>query len=205
MATQESLLFEQKIESLEDLKAEAAQCRACGLHEFRENTVFGKGNPKADLVIVGQGPGENEDRTGIPFSGRSGALLDESLKKLGIPAERLYFCNIVICRTPDRAPRQDEIRSCARFHEAQIRSIAPQAVLALGGPAAVALSGQKGKTLASLTGRVLHMPANPEIPLLASPHPAAVLRAYSGENRASMERCILLAAKHAGLAAGLAG
>src|SRR5438445_11251800 len=109
--------------TLAELAAEAQSCTACGLAETRKKVVFGEGNPEAPLVFVGEGPGQHEDATGLPFVGRAGALLDQALRENGMTRKHVYICNILKCRAclfdagriQNRPPRIDEIDACSRW------------------------------------------------------------------------------------------
>jgi len=121
------------IEVLDELAVIARACTLCGLHETRTNVVFGAGNPDADVMIVGEGPGQQEDEQGIPFVGRSGQLLDSLLNEIGIERSDVYIANVVKCRPPrNRDPRADEIDECKPYLRRQIELIDPLAVVTLG-------------------------------------------------------------------------
>lgn len=112
----------------------ASECRLCPLHETRTNVVFGYGDPDADVMIVGEGPGKNEDEQGLPFVGRSGQLLDQLLAEIGIRREaNCYIGNVVKCRPPgNRDPRPEEIDACADYLRQQLRLVDPRVVVTLG-------------------------------------------------------------------------
>ncbi|MBZ0212464.1 MAG: uracil-DNA glycosylase, partial [Nitrospirae bacterium] len=130
--------------TLDELRGQALQCRDCALAERRRNVVFGEGNPAAPLVLVGEGPGEQEDQTGRPFVGRAGQLLDRALLDNGLTREHVYICNTVKCRAADwssgrprnRAPEESEVSACRRWLLPQLAIIAPQVVLCVGAPSA---------------------------------------------------------------------
>ncbi|HEY0305991.1 MAG TPA: uracil-DNA glycosylase, partial [Longimicrobiales bacterium] len=108
------------------LQQEAAGCTACGLHTGRTNSVFARGDAASPIVVVGEAPGEEEDRTGLPFVGRAGKLLDLMLRAVGFPKDSVYICNTLKCRPPgNRNPLPDEIASCNRFLRGQLDAIAP--------------------------------------------------------------------------------
>jgi len=129
---------------IEELKAEAAECRRCELCETRTNVVFGEGNPVTPLVLIGEGPGANEDATGRPFVGRAGQLLDQALRENGITRKHVYICNILKCRASitengsvrNRPPRLSEVNACLPWLQQQLEIIQPLVILCLGGPAA---------------------------------------------------------------------
>ena len=115
------------------LAAEAATCTRCGLAEGRTNVVFGSGHPDADLMIVGEGPGQREDEQGLPFVGPSGRLLDELLGEIGLRRDEVYITNVVKCRPPrNRDPREAEIDACKPYLRTQLSLVDPKVVLTLG-------------------------------------------------------------------------
>jgi uracil-DNA glycosylase family 4 len=132
------------VAAMEELRGPAIVCRKCDLCETRTNVVFGEGNPDTPLVIVGEGPGSNEDATGRPFVGRAGALLDEVLRECGLTRKHVYICNVIKCRASitengrvrNRPPRTDEIATCTPWLEQQLAIIQPLVILSLGAPSA---------------------------------------------------------------------
>ncbi|MBQ9783042.1 MAG: uracil-DNA glycosylase [Clostridia bacterium] len=115
------------------LLRECSACTGCELHKTRTNCVFGTGNPQADLLFVGEAPGENEDKTGIPFVGRAGQLLDKFLFAVDIPRENVYIANILKCRPPkNRDPLPEEEDACIEFLRRQVRLIQPKVIVCLG-------------------------------------------------------------------------
>lgn len=158
---------------LERTRAEALACTRCRLHAERRSVVFGEGAADAEVVVVGEAPGAEEDRTGRPFVGPAGRLLDRLLLSAGFPRERVYICNVLKCRPPgNRDPQPDEIAACAPYLERQIELIAPRALLALGSFAARTLLGET-HTIGTLRGRV-H--GRRGVPVVATYHPAYLLR-----------------------------
>jgi uracil-DNA glycosylase family 4 len=126
--------------ALEDLRTEIGDCRRCRLCEKRTHVVFGTGNPQARLMFVGEGPGYEEDRQGLPFVGKAGQLLNRMIHAMGMRREEVYIANVVKCRPPEnRTPLPDEMETCAPFLLRQIAIIRPQIVCALGGVAVGAL------------------------------------------------------------------
>lgn len=131
-------------EQIEELKAKAMNCQACELCETRTNVVFGEGNAVTPLVIVGEGPGANEDATGRPFVGRAGQLLDQVLRENGITRKHVYICNVVKCRAcviegssvRNRPPATSEISACLPWLQQQLEIIKPIVILCLGAPSA---------------------------------------------------------------------
>ena len=116
------------------LKSKCLECRACGLCETRHNVVFGVGNPQAEILFIGEGPGENEDLQGEPFVGRAGKLLDRMLEAVGLSRKHnIYIANMVKCRPPqNRDPLPEEQQACAHWLSEQIRLINPKIVVCLG-------------------------------------------------------------------------
>ncbi|MEZ4281342.1 MAG: uracil-DNA glycosylase [Myxococcota bacterium] len=167
--------------SLEAVRSELGDCRRCGLCEGRQKIVFGDGNPDAEILFVGEGPGEQEDRTGLPFVGRAGELLTQMIEKgMGIPRSAVYICNIVKCRPPgNRNPLPPEVSACRPFLDGQIAAIAPKVIVTLGKPAASLLLGRE----ISITRVRGTWQTYRDIPLMPTLHPAYVLRQYTPENR----------------------
>lgn len=160
--------------ALELLADEAAGCTLCGLAAGRNTVVFGTGDPDADLMFVGEGPGAEEDRQGIPFVGRSGRLLDRLLaEELGIDRSRCYIANVVKCRPPDnRDPRADEVEACRPYLERQIGLVDPVVIVTLGNFATrLLLDTDTGIT--RLRGRSYPFGGRQLVPTF---HPAAALR-----------------------------
>ncbi|MBX9950752.1 MAG: uracil-DNA glycosylase [Candidatus Obscuribacterales bacterium] len=125
------------ITSLEEAAAAAAACQACRLCETRQNVVFADGNPDAQLMIIGEGPGQREDELGLPFVGRAGQLLDKILASVNIDRKKdTYICNMVKCRPPgNRVPGKDEMEACRSFLEAQIEFVKPKLIVLAGSTA----------------------------------------------------------------------
>ncbi len=127
-------------DSWDTLKAECAGCRACGLCAERTNLVFGIGNEQAELMFVGEGPGEQEDLQGVPFVGPAGKLLDNMLEMIDLDRRQVYIANIVKCRPPrNRDPRPEEMTACRDWLDRQIALINPKLIVCLGRIAATAL------------------------------------------------------------------
>ncbi len=122
--------------SLAELEEKVSQCKKCELHSNRTNAVFGEGDPKSSLLLIGEGPGRVEDEQGRPFVGRAGKKLDEILKSVGIRREEVYITNVVKCRPPDnRTPLAGEMETCFPYLEAQIARINPAIIVTLGNAA----------------------------------------------------------------------
>ena len=160
--------------SLADLAAQAAACRACRLAVGRTNVVFGVGAANADLVFVGEGPGAEEDRQGLPFVGRSGQLLDRLIEEeLGTTRASCYICNVTKCRPPNnRDPLPDEIAACRPFLDGQLAALAPRVVVSLGNFATRTLLGSS-EGITKLRGRAYPFGTARLVPTF---HPAAALR-----------------------------
>ena len=158
-------------------------CTDCELHRGRIQTVFGVGNQEADLLVIGEAPGAEEDRRGEPFVGRAGLLLNAMLGAIELSREEVYIANILKCRPPNnRDPRPDEATACTRYLERQIQLLQPKVLLALGRIAAQWLL-QSDAPIGRLRGQRLSF-GNPEIPLVASYHPAYLLRSPAAKAKA---------------------
>ena len=167
--------------TLDAVREALGECTRCRLHEGRSRIVFGDGNPDADLMFVGEGPGAEEDRRGVPFVGRAGELLTSMIEKgLGIARRDVYICNIVKCRPPEnRTPLADEASTCRPFLDGQIAAVRPRVIVALGKPAATLLLGRE-VAITRIRG-IWHDYRG--IPLMPTFHPAFILRQYTQENR----------------------
>jgi DNA polymerase len=160
-------------DGLDGLAATIRSCRRCPLCEGRTQAVPGEGHPTAGLMVIGEGPGEQEDLSGRPFVGRAGALLDKILESIDAPRPTVFIANVVKCRPPrNRAPLPDERAACLPYLHRQIALVRPKVLLALGATAAEAMLGVK-QPLGSLRLKVHRYDA---IPLVVSYHPAALLR-----------------------------
>ena len=165
---------------LEEIRTELGDCTRCKLHTGRTNIVFGVGNPGAQLMFIGEGPGQNEDLQGEPFVGRAGNKLDEMIKAIGLSREEVYIANIVKCRPPgNRDPERDEIETCSPFLVAQIEAIRPRVIVTLGGPATKTLLA----TRVGITRLRGQWQSFRGIPVMPTFHPAFVLRNYTVETR----------------------
>ena len=178
---------------LEVVAAEAATCVRCGLAETRTQVVFGVGDPHADLLFVGEGPGADEDRLGEPFVGRSGQLLDQLvLEEMGLTRDRFYIANVVKCRPPDnRDPRPEEIEACRPWLDQQLALITPRVVVTVGNFATRTLL-QTRDGITKVRGRSYPFGAAVLIPTF---HPAAILR--GGAQQMAQMRADLVRAKQA--------
>lgn len=160
--------------TLEALRAELGDCRRCKLADGRTHIVFGVGNPNADLMFVGEGPGRDEDLQAEPFVGRAGKLLTEIITKgMKLRREDVYIANVVKCRPPDnRNPEPDEIATCRPFLERQIQLVAPKVLVALGKFAAQTMLGEN-TPISRLRGKWYDYDG---IKLMPTLHPAYLLR-----------------------------
>ncbi len=157
-----------------ELAALAEGCQRCRLAKGRTRVVFSDGNPQARLMVVGEAPGANEDRTGLPFVGQAGKFLDLLLAAVDLSRkDSVYICNVLKCRPPgNRDPMGDEIELCSPFLKRQIALVAPEVILAVGTFAAQLLTGTN-RPLGKLRGSVY---AYEGVPLVVTYHPAALLR-----------------------------
>jgi uracil-DNA glycosylase family 4 len=159
----------------DELAAAVAACRACGLCESRTQTVFGVGNRGAELLVIGEAPGADEDREGEPFVGRAGRLLNQMLAAIGLPRSQVYIANILKCRPPgNRDPRPDEVLRCQGFLQRQLALIRPRVILSVGRVSAQSLLATD-TPVGRLRGRWLAYGAD-SIPLRVTYHPAYLLR-----------------------------
>ena len=159
--------------SWEKLFAECSNCKACELHKTRTNCVFGAGNQNADLLFVGEAPGDNEDKTGTPFIGRAGKLLNEYLDSVGIDRESVYIANILKCRPPkNRDPKPSEEDACIEFLHRQIELLRPKLIVCLGRISAKRLISKDFKISAE-HGVWFEYKG---VPITAVYHPALLLR-----------------------------
>jgi DNA polymerase len=155
-------------------------CRRCKLCEGRSTIVFGSGNPQAELVVIGEGPGADEDAQGKPFVGRAGQLLTKMLESVQLTRDEVYITNTVLCRPPgNRNPEADELAACRPFLDAKLAAIQPKVVLALGSVATQALLQTK-EAIGKLRGRIHPFGAAILIPTF---HPAFLLRNPGPEYR----------------------
>jgi len=161
--------------SLEALRAHIGDCTRCKLHTMgRKQVVFGVGNPRADLMFVGEAPGADEDRIGEPFVGRAGQLLTKIIEAIGLKRDDVYIANVIKCRPPgNRNPEPDEVATCQPFLAEQIELVHPRVIVALGTFAAKALLGTDAP-ISRLRGRVHDFRGGAK--LVPTFHPAFLLR-----------------------------
>lgn len=185
--------------TLAELAREVAGCTRCRLAEGRTQAVFARGDPSAGMVFIGEGPGAEEDRQGLPFVGRSGQLLDRLIvEELGLDPSQVHVTNVVRCRPPgNRDPKDDEIAACRPYLERQLDIIAPAVVMTLGNFAAkLLLETNEGVT--RLRGRCHPWRGAVLVPTF---HPSFVLRNGGGDHLVQM-RADFVRAKQALVAAG---
>jgi len=178
------------------LRQAVAECRACGLCESRTQTVFGTGHPQAHWMVVGEAPGEQEDRSGLPFVGPAGQLLDRMLAALQLtraedgdlpPQQRVFIANTLKCRPPhNRNPAPEEMAQCEHFLQRQIELVQPRLILAMGRFAVQALL-RSSEPVGRLRGRVHRYHG---VPLVVTYHPAYLLRNLPDKARAWEDLCL---------------
>ncbi len=168
-------------ETLEEMARRVANCRRCRLCEGRTQVVFGVGDPRARLMFIGEGPGQEEDRLGEPFVGRAGKLLDAMLRAMGFPRREVYIANVVKCRPPgNRDPQDDEVAACRPFLERQVELVNPEVIVTLGRVAARHLLGRT-EAMRELRGRWVNWRGRRVLPTY---HPAFLLRTPSAKAEA---------------------
>lgn len=162
-----------ELAALEALAATAAVCTRCRLAEGRTKVVFGCGNPAAELMFVGEGPGAEEDRQGLPFVGAAGELLTRIIQAIEMTRDEVYIANVVKCRPPgNRDPQPEEVAACRGYLEKQIALVRPRILVALGRVAAQTLLGNDAP-IGRLRGQWFKVQG---IPTMVTYHPAALLR-----------------------------
>jgi uracil-DNA glycosylase family 4 len=160
-------------ETLDDIRRHLGDCRRCGLHRGRNRVVFGEGHPHARLMLIGEGPGQEEDRRGRPFVGAAGKLLTRIIEAMQLSREEVYIANIVKCRPPgNRGPAREEIQACRPFLHRQIRAVGPAFIIALGSFAAKELL-TTDRPISRLRGRFHQLG---DIAVMPTYHPAYLLR-----------------------------
>lgn len=165
------------------LKQRIAECRKCELCESRTQTVFGVGNPHADVMIIGEAPGAEEDRQGEPFVGRAGQLLDNMLRAIGLDREQVFIANILKCRPPNnRNPSIEEARACEAYLHRQIALVSPKLILSVGGISAKNLLKTE-EPVGRLRQQVQQIPGK-STPVHVTYHPAYLLRKPSEKAKA---------------------
>jgi uracil-DNA glycosylase len=169
-------------DNLQQLAAHCGVCHRCALGDTRLNPVVGRGAIKAPVMVVGEGPGQNEDEQGLPFVGRSGQLLEKILASVNLSVDReVYICNVVRCRPPEnRVPTPEEIAACKPYLLEQIRLVDPKVILLTGATALKALTGNKG-AISKVRGEWIEWEGRLCMPIF---HPAYLLRNSSKEEGA---------------------
>ena len=164
-------------DSIAALTAHCEQCQRCGLGAGRTHVVVGRGNPEAPIAIIGEGPGQSEDETGLPFVGKSGQLLDKILDSVRLSVEReIYICNVVRCRPPgNRTPTPDEVAACRPYLMEQLRLVDPKIILLTGATAVRAVTGRK-EGITKIRGQWFDWEGRLCMPIF---HPAYLLRNQS--------------------------
>jgi DNA polymerase len=160
-------------ETLAQIRDDLGDCYRCKLAGGRKTIVFGEGNPRAELVFIGEGPGADEDEQGRPFVGRAGKLLDRMIQAIGMKREEVYICNVVKCRPPgNRTPEKDEVEACSPFLFRQVEALKPRLICCLGAPAVRTVLGIK-EGITKIRGHFYDFGSSKA---LATVHPAYVLR-----------------------------
>jgi uracil-DNA glycosylase family 4 len=167
--------------TLDQIRREMGDCQRCKLCKGRKNIVFGVGNPRAELVFVGEGPGEQEDLQGVPFVGAAGELLTKMIQAMGFTRDEVYICNVVKCRPPgNRNPEPDEISACEPFLRAQLLALQPKVIVALGKFAAQTLL-RDATPITRLRGQWREYQG---VKLMPTFHPAYLLRSPAEKRKA---------------------
>jgi uracil-DNA glycosylase len=162
-----------KDDTLLKIREDIGDCTRCRLHKGRHKIVFGDGNPKAEVVFIGEGPGADEDMQGLPFVGRAGKLLTQMIEAMGLQRKDVYICNVVKCRPPEnRAPEPDEVTTCSPYLLRQIDVIQPKVIVCLGAVAAKTLL-ETTRGISQFRGEWLQWRGRK---LMATYHPAYLLR-----------------------------
>jgi len=191
VAVADRLTRARKLEVLTAMdEQEVRNCIKCDLCASRTQTVFGEGDPDAQIMFVGEGPGQTEDELGRPFVGRAGELLNKMIEAMGLRRQDVYIANVVKCRPPEnRTPTPVEAATCGDYLRRQIQTISPTAIVSLGGPAAkLLLNTSIGIT--ALRGQWHELPelgpGGSSIAVMPTFHPAFLLRQYTQDNRAKV-------------------
>ncbi len=175
---------------LANAAAAVERCRRCEIGSLRRQSVYGEGDPCAQVMVIGEGPGETEDKLGRPFVGRAGALLEKMLLAIGLPRADVFICNTVKCRPTlddgvhlrNRPPSPDEMANCRPYLDEQLEIVQPRIILCLGAPAAKSFLGPKF-SITKQRGQWFEGPR--DTALIATFHPAYILRMTGGELEAT--------------------
>jgi uracil-DNA glycosylase len=160
-------------DTLPIVRIDLGECTRCKLHTMRNKIVFGDGNPQAELVFIGEGPGADEDAQGLPFVGRAGKLLTQMIEAMGLQRKQVYICNVVKCRPPgNRQPEKDEVDACSPFLFRQLDVLQPKVIVCLGATAAQTLL-QTNRGISHFRGEWLEYRG---YKMIATYHPAYLLR-----------------------------
>lgn len=174
----------------DELETLVRSCTLCELHTTRTQAVVGVGNRNAELLVVGEAPGQEEDRQGEPFVGRAGQLLNAMLRAIGLSREEVYIANVLKCRPPNnRDPKPQEAQMCAPYLDRQIELLRPRAILVLGRIAAQRLL-RSDAPVGRLRGQRSELPDR-GIPLVVSYHPAYLLRSPAAKAKAWHDLCLV--------------
>jgi uracil-DNA glycosylase len=181
------------------LAARVSACQRCRLCERRTNAVFGVGDREADWMLIGEAPGENEDKLGEPFVGQAGKLLDSMLRAVTLSREEnVFIANVIKCRPPgNRNPEPDEVARCEPYLRRQVALVKPKLIIALGRFAAQSLLKTEA-SIASLRGRVHDYEG---VPVIVTYHPAYLLRSLNDKAKAWADLCLAQATYRASLTA----
>ncbi|MDD3846046.1 MAG: uracil-DNA glycosylase [Syntrophorhabdaceae bacterium] len=176
MGVDEYVSAEKQGPTLAELKKTVMACERCELAKTRKSVVFGEGSPRADIVFVGEAPGEEEDNQGRPFVGRAGKLLDQLIERIGVKRSDVFICNVLKCRPPgNRDPEPQEAASCKEYLLAQIDIIRPRVICALGRHACNTLL-ETDAPIGRIRGKLANFRGTP---LLPTYHPSYLLRSQS--------------------------
>lgn len=176
MGVDEYAFAEKEGPTLSELKKTVLSCERCALAKTRKNVVFGEGSPKADIVFVGEAPGEEEDNQGRPFVGRAGKLLDQLIERIGIKRSDVFICNVLKCRPPgNRDPEPDEAAACKEYLVTQLDIIRPRVICTLGRHAYNTLL-ETDAPISRIRGKLTTFRG---IPLLPTYHPSYLLRSQT--------------------------
>ena len=160
-------------QNLEELEESIKLCNKCKLCNFRNNIVFGDGNKNARIMLIGEGPGADEDVQGLPFVGKAGQLMNKAFSGIGINREEVYIANIIKCRPPNnRDPEKDEINACLNYLRTQVVLVKPEIIILLGRIALQSILGEE-YSLTQARGKIIEKKGITYIPTW---HPAALLR-----------------------------
>ena len=186
-----------------EIQQHLGDCTSCGLCERRNKIVFGSGNPEADLMFIGEGPGHDEDISGRPFVGRAGGLLTKMIGAMGLTRDDVFIANVVKCRPPNnRTPQPDEVAACWGYLLRQLQIIRPKVIVTLGNPATKKLlDTQTGITQMRGAWQALPewAPGLGGIPVMPTFHPSYVMRRYDAETRGKVWHDLQLVMAHLGL------